>query len=73
MVQIPVTTKQVLAARVRIAGDKALKRETPAWIVKLSQTPLPASSQLGHSAMSKSSVPDAREPRVRGQKLSRSA
>jgi hypothetical protein len=38
MRQIEVTAEQVTAARVRVAGDRVLGRETPPWIVKLANT-----------------------------------
>ena len=38
MTTIEVTTVQVLAARVRVAGDRALGRETPPWIRRLAGT-----------------------------------
>lgn len=38
---VPVAVRQVLGARVRVAGDKALGRTTPDWIVRLSETDIP--------------------------------
>jgi len=50
MPQIKVTQEQVVAARVRVAGDKQLDRETPEWITKLAGTRLPADNSGGGMA-----------------------
>jgi hypothetical protein len=63
MARVPVTVKQVLAAKVRVAGDKALKRSTPAWVVKLSQTPLP--DDLSSGRISQNRLPSAPKTRAR--------
>lgn len=46
MKRVVVTPTQVAAARVRVAGDKVLRRETPDWIVKLADTPVAGDTAL---------------------------
>ena len=46
MKRVVVTPTQVAAARVRVAGDKVLGRETPEWVGKLADTPLVGDTAL---------------------------
>jgi hypothetical protein len=39
--RVEVTAEHVSAARLRVAADHALRRETPAWIIKLAKTAIP--------------------------------
>lgn len=67
MKRVVVTPTQVAAARVRVAGDKVLGRETPDWIVKLADTPVAGDTALP-SLVSRSAArgSSAKPLRVRG-------
>jgi hypothetical protein len=64
--KVTVTVEQVIAARVRVAGDEALERETPAWIVKLAKTPLPQGGSAGRGGPRRD--PERRQEPVGGRR-----